>query len=250
LLWVPFRRNGAELAAHLIDFRTWQMGTLLSRAIPYEDFLHLIQSRRSVRRFSQRSVDAALVEQVLEAARWAPSAGNRQAFRFIVVTCSDTIGALADRVRKVTVEMSAKAREDVTLDYSAYLKNFEHFANAPVLIVPIYRGGLDLLAAGQTGSAVKENSNRPLLDALSSVSAAIMNLLLAAHAIGLASCWMTGPLVASRALAEELKVPEGWQIAAILPLGYADEEPVAPPRRGLNKLLRFVSADGSVSEKG
>lgn len=222
----------------------------MSSSIPYDQFLHLIQTRRSVRRYSARPVDAALVEQVLEAARWAPSAGNRQGYRFIVVTCSATIGALAESVRKVTTELTATARADVALDYRAYLKNFEHFASAPVLIVPIFRGGLDLLKAGQEGCAGKESPNRPLFDGLSSVSAAIMNILLAAHASGLASCWMTGPLVASQALAEDLQVPHGWQIAAILPLGYAEEIPPAPPRRGLNKLLRFVSADGVVEKEG
>jgi nitroreductase len=67
-----------------------------------------------------------------------------------------------------------------------------------------------------------------------------MQLLLAAHARGLGGCWMTGPLVAAEPLEELLGVPRGWSIAALVPLGYPDEQPEPPARRDLDRLVKRI----------
>ncbi len=69
-----------------------------------------------------------------------------------------------------------------------------------------------------------------------------MNLLLAAHTLGLGACWMTGPLVAADGLRRCLQVTKGWDIAALVPVGYADEEPQPPKRRPLQRLIQRRSA--------
>ena len=65
---------------------------------------------------------------------------------------------------------------------------------------------------------------------LESVSAAFENLLLAACAEGLGSCWMTGPLNDEPAIRSILEVPEEKEIVAVTPLGYPDQEAPPPPR--------------------
>jgi len=207
----------------------------------YLALLRLMRERRSVRRFLDRSVPDAMLEQILEAARWAPSWGNRQAHRFLVVTSRTLIDSLGSAVRNAVSCCLDSCPEDRREEYAAYLKNFEHFTGAPVVVVPIFRRGDDLLAPVMPASGTDgEAPLRPLLESVSSVSAAVMNLLLAAHTLGLGACWMTGPLIAGGALREALRVPEGWEIAALIPLGFPAEEPEAPSRRPLSTLVRHA----------
>jgi nitroreductase len=206
----------------------------------YIALLETIRDRRSIRRFEQTPVSEPLLQQILEAARWAPSAGNRQALRFLVVRDRATIEALAQGVREATAELGSQLRDGLAADTVAYMKSFEHFSGAPVLVVPIYRQGVDLLRAGQRPEGGESPPAARELDAISSVSAATMNLLLAAHALGLGACWMTGPLVAEASLAQTLGVPQGWRVAALIPVGYPAETPEAPRRRPLASLVRHL----------
>jgi len=75
---------------------------------------------------------------------------------------------------------------------------------------------------------------------LQSVAAAIEHMLLAAHALGYGSCWMTGPLVAQEAFEKLLGYGKEKFIAALLPVGVPNEKPSARPRKDLNELVRFL----------
>jgi nitroreductase len=207
----------------------------------YDLLLELVRGRRSVRRFDPDPLPDELVDQVLEAARWAPSAGNRQAYRLLVVRSREKLAAMAAAVDAATEELARRMRPELAAEAAAYLASFNHFAGAPLVIVPIYRTGFDLRrATDPTGEGAEPIGVKPVVDALASVSAAIMNLLLAAHALGLGSCWMTGPLCAARELSALLAVPRGWEIAALVPLGTPAEQPAEPPRRPLAQLVRVV----------
>lgn len=209
----------------------------------YEQLLTLLRERRSVRRFTAQQPDDAQVAQLLEAARWAPSASNRQPYRFLVAHDAERIEAMRQAVTKATGALQASARADRQEAVSTYLKHFDFFGGAPIVLAPIVRLGPDLLAAA-TGNAASQDASIPrtLLDNVSSVAAALTNLLLAAHALGLGACWMTGPLVAERELCVLLGVPRGWSLAALVPLGYPAEVPAAPPRKPVEALSRFLSA--------
>jgi nitroreductase len=196
--------------------------------------LELLRTRRSVRRFRPDPVPEDAVAALLEAAAAAPSAGNRQAWRLLLVTSRPRIDAMAEAVRAEVARIRARVRPDAAAEADAYLANFLHFAGAPLVVAPIHRRGPDLLeAAGGTARPSRADA-----DALASVAAAIQNLLLCAHALGLGACWMTGPLVAADALAELLEVPRGWALSAILPVGRPAEQPEAPPRRRPDALVR------------
>jgi nitroreductase len=196
-----------------------------------EAFLELARRRRSVRRFEARGVPGPLVDRLLEAASLAPSAGNRQPYRLIVASARATIEAMERAVVEAVRAIVEGARPDRAADLEAYTRSFLVFADAPLLFAPIHRAGVDPLGAALAASG---------LEAISSVSAAIMSLLLAAEACGLGACWMTGPLVAAPALRAILEVPEGWDLSALVPVGYPAERPPAPPRRPLARLVRFI----------
>jgi F420 biosynthesis protein FbiB-like protein len=203
-----------------------------SESATYGELLELMRRRRSVRRFCAEPVPRQLVEKLLEAARSAPSAGNRQPYRFLVVRSRERMARLAAAVRKESERLVAAARPEHAADLAEYVRYFDWFERAPLLLAPIYRSG--------GPSHFEGTLNRSPLDALASTAAAVMSLLLAAPALGLGACWMTGPLVAEASLRELLAVPEGWSIAALLPVGFPDEEPPPRPRRALEQLVRFL----------
>lgn len=204
----------------------------------FQTLLKIMQQRRSIRRFRQEPVPLDLVERLMEAVRWAPSAGNQQKFRFIAVSRKETIDALADVVRQEIQKLNSSIRDDYRDEAARYLKNFSHFAQAPLLMVAIHRTGPNLLKFLCDHGATEDING---CDEVScSVSAAIMNLLLAAHALGLGACWMTGPLIARGPMTDVLKVPSGWTISALLPVGYPDESPDPPKRRSVSQLLMHI----------
>jgi nitroreductase len=212
----------------------------------FQSLLKLMENRRSIRRFQQRPVPRQVVEMLMEAARWAPSAGNRQNFRFLAVVRVAIIEALADAVREQISRVRQLVREDYGEPVAQYAGNFLHFSRAPLLIVPIHRQGPNLLNALCNQEVVPEKDTCP--ESCCSVSAAIMNLLLAAHALGLGTCWMSGPLIAQKSMTKILEVPPGWAISALIPTGYPDESPPAPGRRPVSQLLRHLD-DASWEKK-
>jgi nitroreductase len=199
-----------------------------------EALLALLRTRRSVRRFRADPVTDAQVAALVEAAAAAPSAGNRQAWRLLLVTSRERIEAMATAVRAEVERLRAGLREDAAPEADAYLENFLHFAGAPLVVAPIHRQGPDLLAA----AGASPRASRGDAEALCSVAAAIENLLLCAHALGLGACWMTGPLVAADALAPILEVPRGWAVSALVPVGVPAEDPPPPARRPPEALVR------------
>jgi len=72
---------------------------------------------------------------------------------------------------------------------------------------------------------------------LLSASALIQNLLLAAHARGLGTCWMTGPKYMEKEINELLGMTDK-ELVSVVPIGYPDQSPPAPPRK--NKVVRWI----------
>ncbi|HEX7599029.1 MAG TPA: nitroreductase family protein [Polyangia bacterium] len=196
----------------------------------YQTLLTLMRDRRSIRRFKAASLPEGTLELLLEAARWAPSANNRQAFRFLAVEDPPALARMAELVRAASRDIAGRLTDDERPRVAAYAEAFVHFESAPAVLVAYHR------AHNPLAERLGFSGNRDV-GAISSVSAAIMNLLLAAHALGLGACWMTGPLVAAPALEQFLAIPQGWQLSALLPVGVPDELPPAPARRGIAQML-------------
>jgi nitroreductase len=212
-------------------------------APPLEALEALLASRRSVRSFRAEAPSDALIERLLAAAVTAPSASNKQPWRFLVVRSAEAIARMAAAVRRATSEIAAHVPEASQCAFRAYGEYFTRFEHAPVVVVPICRGAAvlshlvdDALDAGARARIgwMERGS------ALTSTSLALGNLLVAAHAAGLGASAMTGPLVAADALRMQLDVPESWDIVALVPLGFAAETPAKTERKDVAKVTRWI----------
>jgi nitroreductase len=202
-----------------------------------------MRERRSVRRFKPDPIARDLVTQLVEAAITAPSASNKQPWRFLVVEDRERIARMAAAVRDATARVSSHIPEASQPSFRAYGDYFTRFENAPAVIVPIHRAMSvlsnlvdDALDEGTRGTIrhMEEQSG------LVGTSLALMNLLLMAHALGLGASGMTGPLVAEPALRAILEVPDGWGIVALVPIGHPAEDPTPTDRKPADKVIRWL----------
>jgi coenzyme F420-0:L-glutamate ligase/coenzyme F420-1:gamma-L-glutamate ligase len=190
-------------------------------------FESLIKGRRSIRRYDARPVEPALVETLIEAGTWAPSAHNRQPWRFAVLTDAAAREKLArrmgDRLREARLA-DGDDPGDVEADVS---RSYVRITGAPLVIVAF----LTMEDMDVYPDAARQSAEQ--LMAVQGVAMAVNNILLAAHAAGLGACWMCAPLFCSDAVVEAVGAPEGWQAQALLTLGYPASTGKPPVRRPL-----------------
>ncbi len=202
-----------------------------------------MKTRRSIRKFKDLPVPESILEEIIEMAMTAPSASNKQPWRFLVCSNTDILRQMASEVQKNIECISNSIPEEMLSTFKNYGNYFVRFANAPVLIVPIYRS-IKILSHLIAGNASEPQNkiikNMEEKSAVVSTSLAIQNLMLYAHNTGLGTSCLTGPLLAENDIKKILKIPKGWDIPCLIAIGYADEEPQTPGRKDFKKLIKWI----------
>jgi nitroreductase len=203
----------------------------------------LMATRRSVRKFTAELPSEAVLRRLVAAASAAPSASNKQPWRFFVVQQRACIDAMAQAVREAVDEVAAHVLPESEAAFRAYGDYFTRFVEAPVVIVPICRGHTVLSQLCDRGLAADTRERIAAMErdsALVSTALAAQNLLLTAHAMGLGASVMTGPLLASHRLRDILTVPSSWAIVALIPVGFAAEAPPPTERKSVDTIVRWI----------
>ncbi len=169
------------------------------------DIFQVIRDRRSIRKYKDIPVEWEKIEQVLDAARLAPSWKNQQCWRFLVLTDAGKRAALLDAFPDDNPGKKAVAM-------------------APVVIV---------VCADPAESDVENGIDYFVAD----TAIAFEHLCLAAHALGLGSCWMGWYDEAM--IKGAVGIPPNIRIVGITPLGYPDQEPKPRPRKELDEIAFF-----------
>jgi nitroreductase len=185
------------------------------------EVLEAIKSRRSIRHYKADPVDDELLGKVLEAAQWAPSWSNTQCWRFIVIRDNNIKVELANSLVK-TVKRP---------DGAVYNPAFNAITQAPVVIVVCAELGRSGISP--EGKPDTDKGDWFMFD----VALAMQNLVLAAHALGLGTV-IVGALDAKKA-ADILRVPAGYGVVAMTPLGFPAREGKAPPRKELSDIVSY-----------
>lgn len=190
------------------------------------DLYEAIYQRRSHRFYKPEMPPREALERVINAGLWAPSGTNAQAWEILV---------LAGQARDEFVALCSKSlpymepvleRAGLTEERRQLVRGFfKNLGGAPVVIavtIPKAPNPEMQMANVQSGAALMQN------------------LLLAAHAEGLGTCWMTGVLYVEQELLEFLGKPD-QQLLAITPIGYSAKEPPVPPRK--DREVRWIGFD-------
>jgi nitroreductase len=210
--------------------------------------LEWLQSRRSVRTFTDRPVERVVLERVMAGAITAPSSTNRQPWRFTVVRSAAVRARIVEAVAARTAEIKAIiARSHHAEDFGSYGDFFhEPLASANVIVVPQYRPYPDLIAnliESGGGDAAAYSTASAMQAELVSTSTAIMALLLQAHAEGLGACMMAGPMVARDDIHALLKISEPWRMVGAIALGYSAQAPSTMPRKPIDKVVDWIEEE-------
>jgi len=169
------------------------------------DIFEVFKARRSIRSFTKEDVSEEDLMKILEAARWAPSAGNIQPWEFVVIR-----------------------RPEIKREIARAALNQTFIEEAPVVIVVCADGNRSGWVYGSRGVN---------LYCIQDTAAAIENMLLAACALGLGACWV-GAFNEER-VREILRIPRGMRPVAIIPLGHPAERPSPPHKRPLKEIVHY-----------
>ncbi|MFA5111687.1 MAG: nitroreductase family protein [Desulfobaccales bacterium] len=180
------------------------------------DVYEAIHQRRSHRLYKPELPPREVLERVIEAALWAPSGTNLQPWEITVMAgkVRDEFVELVSQALKNLIPIMQKAQVPEK-SQDLVMKFFKNLGGAPVVIAV----------------TISERPDDPAnLANIQSGAALFQNLLLAAHAEGLGTCWMTG---AHSLETEILKFlgKEDQRLLAITPIGYSAKEPPVPPRK-------------------
>jgi F420 biosynthesis protein FbiB-like protein len=197
------------------------------------DFHSVVVNRRSIRRYRNVPINQERLEEIIQAGTWAPSAHNRQPWRFVVIQSKATKGLLAKT-------MAAAFRRDLERDgrLAVEVKNrivssVERFRSAPLLLLAC----LTMKPLDVYPDAVRQQAEYVM--GVQSVAAAIQNILLAAHAEGLGTCWHCAPLFCPSEVRRVLKLPDELQPQALITVGIAAESPMPAPRQPLRQVILY-----------
>ena len=212
------------------------------------DLYEAMRTLRAVRRLRPDPIPDDVLYRVLEAATWAPTGGNRQAWRIIVVKDAARKQRLGELYKKITIPYTQsylkqfadqpeeeQAKAGRVMRASTYLA--EHFGESPVLLVVCFN---------PEGLAVTDAK----LDRLSvvgggSIYTAVENLLLACRAEGLGCVLTTLLCMAEPEVRELLAIPDPWGTAAVVPVGYPVLRGHGPISRRPVEELAFADAWGT-----
>jgi len=205
------------------------------------DLFDAIFARRSIRKFKPDPVPEDLVRRLVEAACAAPSPGNAHNRRFMAVSNRETLDKLKDIIEKKIQFIASNLPEEERASAGAKLPYLTLFSGAPLVIVVLtspYVSKVDE-TLDHLGISEVDRVMLRMWPGLQGTSAAIENLLLAATALGLGSCWMTGPNIARPDLEKFLSIEPPFSIAAFVAAGYPDETPGARKVADVDKFLEF-----------
>jgi len=189
------------LAVLLEKKRNKKIESLLDRGFKL-DILDIIRGRRSIRKYKTDSVPKDLIEKILEAGRWAPSAGNVQPWEFIVINDRKIL----DLVRKFSPGF---------------------FGDAPLAIL--------ICSNKERARKFRGSLGRDL--AIIDCAMAAQNILLTAYALGLGSCPIKS--FSQIAIREILEIPDHLEPELLIAIGYPDQKPPPPPKRPLSEMVHL-----------
>ncbi len=219
--------NGYEFVNH--QFTEYAEGEMITRS---EQFYQWINTRRSVRDFSDRPIPKEVIESILRAASTAPSGAHKQPWTFCVITNPEIkreirIAAEQEEHESYTSRMSEEWLEDLKKLQTDWHKPFLEIA--PYLIV-VFKKAYDLMPDGTKRNNYYVNE---------SVGLACGFMLAAIHHAGLVALTHTpSPM---NFLTKILRRPENERPFLLIPVGYPAKETFVPKleRKGLNEVVHY-----------
>ena len=206
------------------------------------DFHEVLTTTSATRRFSERPVADSLIHRVLDTARFAPSGGNRQGWRVIVVTDPAKRRAIRDLYLEPWKAYAEQRRPLATTPRRLRALNAaddmaENLDKVPVHLIVL----VELAALSITDATL----DRPSIVGGGSIYPFVQNILLTCRAEGLGSAITTLLCVKEPETFALLGIPEGFAMAALIPVGFREDDPPGKlSRKPVDEIATLDSFDG------
>ena len=173
-----------------------------------------VKDRRSIRKYSEKEVEKEKLQKVLEAGNWAPSNGNSQPWNFII-TKGEYVNKICNVFYNWAKDYIPNAPYIPAEKKPGMLEYAKNFGGAPNHIIVTYETYDDDIKTEES---------------LMAACAAIQNIALKAWEEGLGTVWIAGHVTHDNETRSILSISDNEMIAGIIPIGYPDMNPPAPPR--------------------
>jgi nitroreductase len=222
--------------------------------------LEVMRTMRAMRRLKSDPVPDELLDRLVEAATWAPSGGNVQAYHYVVVTDREVMASLASLWRDVATfyldTIATVVPEGSTEEKHARLRDAlrfqrDNFHETPAIIVPCYdqgrftralrdrgrefAGRLRAEGAGRAAVMLRSARRSSEMAQAASVYPGVQNMLLTARSLGLGATLTTWHLFVEPEFKKVLGIPKGVQTYAVIPIGW--------PRGNFGPVVRQPAAE-------
>ncbi len=201
---------------------------------PSAQTLHeFLLTRRSIRNFLPDPVPVDLVKELLVVANRAPSAHNRQPWRWVVIHTEEAKQRLAE-------EMGNEFQNDLLRDgvpaekvERMVARSHERIGGAPLLVLPC----LTMSEMDHYPDPTRQQCEWQM--AVQSVALACQNLMLAAHAVGLGSCWICAPIFCTVIVQRTLDLPSEWEPQGLITLGWPADDGRDRDRKSVEQVVIY-----------
>lgn len=200
------------------------------------DVLQAIKQRKAIRRYKNKSVPVDLIERVIDAGVWGPSVPSFlriQPWKFFVICDRGKIKKISDVLLKKSNVSS--------ISISVLLKSASKIIEQSPVLVLVYKTDEFKKVEEKFSLVYKSYKNIIKSAELSSISAAIQNMILEAENVGLGTCWLDTPLFCEKKI--NLLVGSKNKLIAVLTLGYADEAGNRSPRKEKSESVVYINEE-------
>jgi F420 biosynthesis protein FbiB-like protein len=201
--------------------------------------VHRGSERRSVRRYLPQAIEPSVIDRILQAATSAPSAHNRQPWRFAVLNTlapkQKLAQAMGDRLRR-----ARQADRDNEADIEADVARSQARITGAATVVVVCLSMRDMDRYPDP-----ERSRHEHQMAVQSTAMAGQNLLLAAHDAGLGACWLCAPMFCPDVVRDALQLPADWEPQGLVTLGYPANSGKPFVRKPLAEVTLFLNSEES-----
>ncbi|MDA3778668.1 MAG: nitroreductase [Bacteroidales bacterium] len=180
------------------------------------NFEEILIKRRSIRKYTKKKVSNEILVKIIEDAACAPSSGNEQPWKFIIVNNKSLIEKISDDAKTSILSRISKNPNDCAKKYEKMLKkeSFNIFYNAPALVFII--------------------GDKSLKNTIINCTLAASYFMMSAVTRGLGTCWINfATAITSQELLNTLGISKEYIIVAPIIIGYPDETPDMPKRKKL-----------------
>ena len=201
------------------------------------DIKTAILQRRSIRKYKSDPVPDNMLQELLEAARLAPSGTNQQPWRFIVIKNQD----VKERIQASAFNQKFLSQAPILLVCCADLTTYAH--NTRKRMQELIDAGVFGVEAFDSYPDIDKPKDAMALKAfiphaMLNVAIAIEHIVLRAVSLGLGTCWVQ--LFKAKQIAQILELPENLIITALIPVGFPDQSPVLRPRVSVQEIVYKV----------